>query len=141
MAQKSIQVEGKVTAALSNTQFEVRLEDGRQIVAHIASKLRKKFIRILPGDIVTVEISGYPLNKGRIVHRGPQNKKRNQTETAEFRLIIQALVADSTDREVVRTKLVNLYRKLNEYSIARWGRGLTVEDFKQYILAGVPEEV
>jgi translation initiation factor IF-1 len=67
----SIQVQGKVTAALANTQFRVRLDSGHEIIAHIAGKIRKNFIRILPGDIVTVAISPYDLTKGRITFRGP----------------------------------------------------------------------
>ena len=67
----SIEVQGKVTQALANTQFRVKLENGHEIIAHIAGKIRKHFIRILPGDIVTVAISPYDLSKGRITFRGP----------------------------------------------------------------------
>jgi translation initiation factor IF-1 len=63
--------QGKVTQALANTQFRVKLDNGHEIVAHIAGKMRKHFIRILPGDTVTVAISPYDLNKGRITYRGP----------------------------------------------------------------------
>jgi translation initiation factor IF-1 len=66
-----IQVQGKVTQALANTQFRVRLENGHEILAHIAGKIRKNFIRILPGDTVTVSLSPYDLSKGRITYRGP----------------------------------------------------------------------
>jgi len=69
--EESIQVQGKVTQALANTQFRVRLDNGHEIIAHIAGKMRKHFIRILPGDIVTVSISPYDLSKGRITYRGP----------------------------------------------------------------------
>lgn len=77
--EEAIQVQGKVVAALANTQFRVRLDNGHEITAHIAGKIRKNFIRILPGDIVTVSISPYDLNKGRITYRGPLRK---QTEAA-----------------------------------------------------------
>src|SRR2546425_13013562 len=73
--EESFQVQGKVTAALANTQFKVRLENGHEIVAHIAGKIRKNFIRILPGDTVTVSISPYDLSKGRITYRGPLRQK------------------------------------------------------------------
>ena len=73
--EESIQVQGKVTAALANTQFKVRLENGHEIIAVIAGKIRKNFIRILPGDIVTVAISSYDLTKGRITYRGPLRKQ------------------------------------------------------------------
>ena len=73
--EEAIQVQGKVVAALANTQFRVRLENGHEIVAHIAGKIRKNFIRILPGDTVTVALSPYDLNKGRITYRGPLRQK------------------------------------------------------------------
>lgn len=69
--EESIAVQGKVIAALANTQFRVKLDSGHEVVAHIAGKIRKNFIRILPGDIVTVSISPYDLSKGRITYRGP----------------------------------------------------------------------
>ena len=67
--EESIQVQGKVVQALANTQFKVRLDNGHEIIAHIAGKIRKNFIRILPGDKVAVELSPYDLNRGRIVYR------------------------------------------------------------------------
>jgi translation initiation factor IF-1 len=73
--EEAIQVQGKVVAALANTQFRVRLENGHEIVAHIAGKIRKNFIRILPGDTVTVAISPYDLHKGRITYRGPLRQR------------------------------------------------------------------
>src|SRR5437762_14152385 len=69
--EESIQVQGKVVQALANTQFRVRLDNGHEIIAHIAGKTRTNFIRILPGDVVTVAISPYDLTKGRITYRGP----------------------------------------------------------------------
>jgi len=72
----AIEVQGKVVAALANTQFRVRLDNGHEVIAHIAGKMRKNFIRILPGDIVTVAISPYDLSKGRITYRGPLRQPR-----------------------------------------------------------------
>jgi translation initiation factor IF-1 len=69
--EEAILVQGKVIAALANTQFRVKLDNGMEIIAHIAGKIRKNFIRILPGDVVTVSISPYDLSKGRITYRGP----------------------------------------------------------------------
>ena len=80
--EEAFQVQGKVTAALANTQFKVKLENGHEIVAHIAGKIRKNFIRILPGDIVTVSISPYDLSKGRITYRGPLRQKPPEEEAA-----------------------------------------------------------
>jgi translation initiation factor IF-1 len=68
--EEAIQVEGKVKEALANTQFRVELPNGHQVIAHVAGLMRKHFIRIIPGDNVTVEISPYDLCKGRIVYRG-----------------------------------------------------------------------
>jgi translation initiation factor IF-1 len=73
--EESIQVQGRVVAALANTQFRVKLDSGHEIIAHIAGKIRKNFIRILPGDIVTVAISPYDLTKGRITFRGPLRQR------------------------------------------------------------------
>lgn len=64
-----IEVTGKVVEALPNTKFIVELENGHQIRAHISGKLRMNYIRILPGDEVTVEMSPYDLTKGRITWR------------------------------------------------------------------------
>jgi translation initiation factor IF-1 len=64
-----IEIEGKVLEKLPNAQFQVELDNGHQILAHISGKLRMNFIRILPGDRVTVEISPYDLTKGRITWR------------------------------------------------------------------------
>jgi translation initiation factor IF-1 len=68
--EEAIQVEGKVKEALANTQFRVELSNGHLVIAHVAGRMRKNFIRIIPGDSVTVEISPYDLSKGRIVYRG-----------------------------------------------------------------------
>lgn len=64
-----IELEGKVTEKLPNTMFRVELENGHMILAHISGKMRQNFIRILPGDTVTIELSPYDLTKGRIVWR------------------------------------------------------------------------
>ena len=64
-----IEIEGKVIEKLPNTMFQVELENGHKVLAHISGKLRQNFIRILPGDKVTVEMSPYDLTKGRITWR------------------------------------------------------------------------
>ncbi len=65
-----IEVEGIVTDTYPNATFEVELENGHKILAHISGKLRMNYIRILPGDKVTVELSPYDLTRGRITWRG-----------------------------------------------------------------------
>ncbi|MFC1485797.1 translation initiation factor IF-1 [Candidatus Latescibacterota bacterium] len=65
----TITAEGIVTESLPNAMFRVELEQGHKILAHISGKMRMHFIKILPGDKVTVEISVYDLTKGRIVYR------------------------------------------------------------------------
>ena len=64
-----IEVEGIVTDTFPNASFEVELENGHKVLAHISGKLRMNFIRILPGDKVTLEMSPYDLTKGRITWR------------------------------------------------------------------------
>ena len=64
-----IEVEGTVVEALPNAMFEVTLENGHKVLAHISGKLRMNFIRILPGDKVTIELSPYDLTRGRITWR------------------------------------------------------------------------
>ena len=64
-----IEVEGVVAEKLPNAMVKVELENGHQILAHISGKLRQNYIRILPGDKVTVEMSPYDLSKGRIIWR------------------------------------------------------------------------
>lgn len=67
--EEAIQVEGRVREALANTQFRVELDNGHLVTAHVSGRMRKNFIRIIPGDKVTVELSPYDLSKGRIVYR------------------------------------------------------------------------
>ena len=64
-----IEVSGKIIEALPNATFQVELENGHKILAHVSGTLRMNFIRILPGDKVTVEMSPYDLTKGRITWR------------------------------------------------------------------------
>lgn len=65
-----IEVEGVVTDAFPNASFEVELANGHKVLAHISGKLRMNYIKILPGDKVTVELSPYDLTRGRITWRG-----------------------------------------------------------------------
>jgi translation initiation factor IF-1 len=67
--EEAIEVEGVVQQALANTSFRVKLDNGHLVLAHVGGKMRKNFIRIVPGDRVTVEISPYDLNRGRITFR------------------------------------------------------------------------
>ena len=64
-----IEIEGTVVEKLPNAMFQVQLANGHQVLAHISGKLRMNFIRILPGDKVTIEMSPYDLSKGRIIWR------------------------------------------------------------------------
>jgi translation initiation factor IF-1 len=65
----AIRIEGRIIEALPNTQFTVELQNGHKVLAHIAGRMRKNFIKIVPGDKVTVEITPYDVTKGRIVYR------------------------------------------------------------------------
>jgi translation initiation factor IF-1 len=66
----AITVEGTVVETLPNAMFRVELENGHRILAHISGKMRMHFIKILPGDKVSVELSPYDLTRGRIIYRG-----------------------------------------------------------------------
>lgn len=67
--EEPIEVEGTVMEALPNAMFRVELPNGHKVLAHVSGKIRMNFIRILPGDKVTVELSPYDLNRGRIKYR------------------------------------------------------------------------
>jgi translation initiation factor IF-1 len=73
--EENIRVDAEVVESLPNAMFRVKLPNGHKLLAHISGKMRMHFIRILPGDTVTVEISPYDLTKGRIVYR---NDRRNR---------------------------------------------------------------
>ena len=67
--QDVIEVEGKVLEALPNAMFQVELENGHVVLAHVSGKIRMNFIRILPGDKVMIELTPYDLTRGRITYR------------------------------------------------------------------------
>ena len=67
--EEGVQVEGTVIEPLPNAMFRVELENGHKVLAHISGKMRMHFIKILPGDKVTVELSPYDLTRGRIIYR------------------------------------------------------------------------
>nr|YP_009561349.1 translational initiation factor 1 [Selaginella vardei]QAR48769.1 translational initiation factor 1 [Selaginella vardei] len=65
----SIEMEGVVIESLPNATFRVRLDNGRQVLTHVSGRIRRNYIRILPGDGVKVELSPYDLTRGRIIYR------------------------------------------------------------------------
>ena len=67
--EEAIVLEGTVVETLANTKFRIKIDTGHEILAHISGKMRKHFIRIIPGDRVTVEVSPYDLTRGRIIYR------------------------------------------------------------------------
>lgn len=67
--EEAIQVEGEVVENLPNAMFRVKLDNGHIVLAHVSGKMRMHFIRILPGDKVTIELSPYDLTRGRIIYR------------------------------------------------------------------------
>ncbi len=73
--EEPITVEAIVTEALPNARFRAKLESGHEILAHVSGKMRMHYIRILPGDRITVEMSPYDLTKGRIVYRGDRRRR------------------------------------------------------------------
>lgn len=68
--EEAIEVEGVVIETLPNAMFRVELKNGHRVLGHISGRMRKNFIKILPGDKVVVELSPYDLSRGRIVYRG-----------------------------------------------------------------------
>ena len=67
--EKAVEVDGEISSVLAGTMFRVKLENEHVVLAHISGKMRKYFIKILPGDKVTVELSPYDLSRGRITYR------------------------------------------------------------------------
>ena len=67
--QANIELDGTIKQALSNAMFRVELENGHEVIAHISGKMRKFYIKLLPGDKVKLEMSPYDLTKGRITYR------------------------------------------------------------------------
>ncbi|MCD6388478.1 MAG: translation initiation factor IF-1 [Desulfobulbaceae bacterium] len=72
--EEAIQVEGTIIEPLPNAMFRVELENGHKVLAHISGKMRMHFIKILPGDLVTIELSPYDLSRGRITFRARGKK-------------------------------------------------------------------
>ena len=72
--EEAIEVEGVVIETLPNAMFRVELKNGHRVLGHISGRMRKHFIKILPGDVVVVELSPYDLGRGRIVYRGKKNE-------------------------------------------------------------------
>ena len=79
--EEGIIVEGTIVDTLPNAMFRVALENGHSVLAHISGKMRKYFIRILPGDKVQIELSPYDLSRGRIVHRMKSNNTANNANS------------------------------------------------------------
>ena len=80
MAKDVIEIEGTILESMPNAMFRVKLENGHEILAHISGKIRKNFIRILPGDKVKVEMTPYDLTKGRITFRLKQHRNIKEKE-------------------------------------------------------------
>ena len=76
--EEPIRLEGVVKEALPNATFRVEIEGGHRVLARVCGKMRVHFIRILPGDVVTLEVSPYDIDRGRIVYRGPLQEKQER---------------------------------------------------------------
>lgn len=79
--EEGIVVEGTIVDTLPNAMFRVALENGHSVLAHISGKMRKYFIRILPGDKVQIELSPYDLSRGRIIHRMKSSNNANNANS------------------------------------------------------------
>ena len=82
--EEAIEMEGVVIESLPNTNFKVKLDNNHIINAHISGKMRKNYIRILLGDRVTVQLTPYDLNKGRIIFRNKDNKSNLNPEESNI---------------------------------------------------------
>lgn len=82
MAKDAIEMSGVIKECFPNTTFRVVLDNGHEILAYLAGKMRRFYIRVLPGDRVTVEISPYDLTKGRITRRGLESQNRGSAAGA-----------------------------------------------------------
>ncbi len=74
--EEAIEVEGTIIEPLPNAMFRVELDNGHKVLAHISGKMRMHFIKILPGDRVTIELSPYDLSRGRVTFRSKNSKKK-----------------------------------------------------------------
>lgn len=85
--EESIELDGVIKECFPNTTFRVECENGHELLAYLAGKMRKYYIRVLPGDYVRVQVSPYDLTRGRIVHRYPKPPKKqpitSQPEAAD----------------------------------------------------------
>lgn len=75
--EEPIRIEGKVTEVLPGTRFRCEIEGSHTILCHVSGRMRRHRIRMLPGDVVTIEMSPYDLSKGRIVYRGPMRRNED----------------------------------------------------------------
>ena len=76
--EEALRLEGIVREALPNATFRVEIQGGHKVLARVCGKMRVHFIRILPGDVVTLEVSPYDTDRGRIVYRGPLQEKQER---------------------------------------------------------------
>ena len=83
--EEALRLEGVVKEALPNATFRVEVQGGHKVLARVCGKMRVHFIRILPGDVVTLEVSPYDLARGRIVYRGPQQQMEERRRQRQKR--------------------------------------------------------
>jgi len=80
--EEPVRVEGRVIEVLPSTRFRCEIEGGIQVLCHVSGRMRRHRIRMLPGDIVTIEMSPYDLSKGRIVYRGPLRRDEDSSDAS-----------------------------------------------------------
>jgi len=83
--EEPVRVEGRVVEVLPSTRFRCEIENGLQILCHVSGRMRRHRIRMLPGDVVTIEMSPYDLSKGRIVYRGPMRRSEDESQGPQGR--------------------------------------------------------
>ncbi len=83
--EEPVRVEGRVNEVLPSTRFRCEIEGGHSILCHVSGRMRRYRIRMLPGDIVTIEMSPYDLTRGRIVYRGPMRQAEDSAGASSTR--------------------------------------------------------
>ena len=92
--EEAIEVEGTIIEPLPNAMFRVELDNGHKVLAHISGKMRMHFIKILPGDRVTIELSPYDLSRGRVTFRAKDVKRNRESNDNESTISVKKLCSE-----------------------------------------------
>src|SRR3954469_14072363 len=124
--EEKIEMEGEITEALPNLMFRVKLDNDHEVLGHLAGKMRRYRIRVLPGDRVRVEISPYDLSRGRIVYRHKKADLHRHPALLDHQLVAIALgrpdaVAEQGDGDARRLALIRVFARQREQRAVETG--------------------